>query len=58
MKKVATLKYKGLRRKTSNEKRGNPKTQGAQKITEASFVNLTLEGEGDAFRFHIKNAKR
>jgi hypothetical protein len=58
MKKVATPKHKGLRRKTSDEKRGNPETQGAQKIIEASFVNLTLEGKGDAFRFHVKNAKR
>jgi hypothetical protein len=31
MKKEVTPKYKGLKRKTSNEKRGNPETQGAQK---------------------------
>jgi hypothetical protein len=31
MKKEATPKYKGLKRKTSNKKRGNPKTQGASK---------------------------
>jgi hypothetical protein len=30
MKKKATLKYKGLKIKTSDEKRGNPKTQWAQ----------------------------
>jgi hypothetical protein len=30
MKKEATPKCKGLIRKTSNEKKGNPKTQGAQ----------------------------
>jgi hypothetical protein len=29
MKKEATLKCKGLETKTFNEKRGNPKTQGA-----------------------------
>jgi hypothetical protein len=31
IKKEATPKCKGLKRKTSNEKRGNPKTQLAQK---------------------------
>jgi hypothetical protein len=31
MKKEATQKCKGLKTKTSDEKRGNPKTQGAQK---------------------------
>jgi hypothetical protein len=31
MKKEATLKYKGFKRKTSNEKKGNPKIQGTQK---------------------------
>jgi hypothetical protein len=31
MKKEATLKCKGLQRKTSDEKRGNHKMQGAQK---------------------------
>jgi hypothetical protein len=31
MKKEATLKCKGLKRKTSDEKRDNPKMQGAQK---------------------------
>jgi hypothetical protein len=30
MKKEATLKRKGLKTKTSDKKRGNPKTQGAQ----------------------------
>jgi hypothetical protein len=30
MKKEATQKRKGLRLKTSDEKNGNPKTQGAQ----------------------------
>jgi hypothetical protein len=30
MKKEATLKYKGNKPKTSDEKRGNPKMQGAQ----------------------------
>jgi hypothetical protein len=30
MKKEATLKCKELKSKTSDEKRGNPKTQGAQ----------------------------
>jgi hypothetical protein len=49
------------RTKTSDEKRGNPKMHGAQKqippmkksqITEARSANITLEGEGDVFRFH------
>jgi hypothetical protein len=31
MKKEATLKHKGLKRKTSDGKKGNPKTQRAQK---------------------------
>jgi hypothetical protein len=31
MKKETTPKRKGLRTKTSDEKRGNPKTQGATK---------------------------
>jgi hypothetical protein len=31
MKKEASLKCKGLRKKTSNEKRGTPKMQGAMK---------------------------
>jgi hypothetical protein len=31
MEKDATLKCKGLKRKTSDEKRGKPKMQGAQK---------------------------
>jgi hypothetical protein len=31
MKKEATPKYKRLKTKTSDEKRGNPKMQGAQK---------------------------
>jgi hypothetical protein len=31
MKKEAPLKCKGLRKKTSDEKRGNPKMQGAKK---------------------------
>jgi hypothetical protein len=30
MKKEATLKYMGLKTKTFDEKRGNPKTHGAQ----------------------------
>jgi hypothetical protein len=30
MKKWATPKHKGLKSKTFDEKRGNPKTQGAQ----------------------------
>jgi hypothetical protein len=30
MKKEATLKHKGLKTKTFDEKRGNPKMQGAQ----------------------------
>jgi hypothetical protein len=31
MTKEATLKHKGLRKKTSNGKSGNPKTQAAKK---------------------------
>jgi hypothetical protein len=31
MKKEATPEYKRLKRKTSDEKSGNPRTQGAQK---------------------------
>jgi hypothetical protein len=31
MKKEATPKWKGLKKKTFDKKRGNPKTQGTQK---------------------------
>jgi hypothetical protein len=63
MKKEATPKHKGLRKKTSDEKRGNPKMQGAKyktfairknkqdhQFTKASYTDLTVKGEGDTFR--------
>jgi hypothetical protein len=47
MKKEATLKRKGLKKIDPQRKRGNPKTQGAQK-----------EGEGDAFWFKSKSCTK
>jgi hypothetical protein len=44
MKKETTSKCKGLKRKTSDEKRGNPKTQGAQKKEATPKCKATNEG--------------
>jgi hypothetical protein len=57
MKKKATRKHKGLKSKTSNEKRRRfykPKIINHY-LTDASLAKLMLEGEGDAFRFHLKH---
>jgi hypothetical protein len=47
----ATLKRKGLKQKTSDT---NSKVRNHQ-LTEGRFINLTLEGEGDAFQSYIKH---
>jgi hypothetical protein len=68
MKNGATPNHKGLKSKTSEEKRVSPKTQGARKdsdplnqksknryLDKASLVHLTLEGEGDTFQLKLLN---
>jgi hypothetical protein len=57
MKKGATPKRKGLKRKTSDEKRGNPKMQGAQKRKRdlLFLVQTTKSHEGDPSNQKSKN---
>jgi hypothetical protein len=59
IKKEATPKRKGLKRKTSDEKRGNSKIHGVETkgLREKRGRQKMLEGEDDAFRVHLKNAK-
>jgi hypothetical protein len=46
MKKEATPKCKGLKTKTSDEKRGNSKTQGAQTERHTTKKEITLKKQG------------